>query len=67
MSHFTYTLAVASILVMLALLGLGLGFLIGKKKLRNQCGYNPDHDKDSACGGKKSCGLCDPSSKEDSQ
>jgi len=47
---------------MLALLALGLGFLIGKKKLRNQCGSNPDLNKDNSCGNKKSCGLCNSSS-----
>lgn len=61
MSLFTLTFLLAFILVILALMGLGIGWMItGKSKIRGgTCGRDPTKKKDPSCGENKSCGLCE--------
>ncbi len=58
MAHLSFTILLAGCLVLLALFGLGLGYIVAKKKLDKRCGYNPDDNKNESCGEKKSCHLC---------
>lgn len=59
MSSFLVTIIAAVILIALAILGLGIGYLItGKTKFSyRKCGYNPNA-KDSNCKNNNKCDLC---------
>ncbi len=60
MSNFLTTLAVAAIVVVLALLLMGIGWLItGKSKIvRGGCGMDPNKRRDDNCDRDTSCSLC---------
>lgn len=60
--HFTYTFTIACVLIMLALIGLGLGHFVAKKKLKNRCGQKPQSKE--PCDSSGSCDMCNPSKKE---
>ncbi|MBS4169222.1 hypothetical protein [Parachlamydia sp. AcF125] len=61
MPDFTITLIIAFLAIMVALLLLGLGWLLtGKPKIKpGSCGRAPIRKKDSECGDQFSCNLCD--------
>ncbi|CCB85988.1 MULTISPECIES: hypothetical protein [Parachlamydia] len=61
MSDFTTTLIIAFFAIIVALLLLGLGWLLtGKSKIKpGSCGRDPTQKKDNECGDQFSCTLCD--------
>lgn len=64
MSNFVITLIIAIVLMLLALIGLGIGWILtGKSFSRGSCGYNPNKKK-SRCDSNSSCDLCAPEKKE---
>jgi hypothetical protein len=66
MSALPLTILLASVIVILALLGLGIGWLItGKSKLRGSCGRGPNTDKDASCGTTRTCEICRKDKKDD--
>lgn len=61
MSTLTLTIFLAFVFVMLAMVGLGIGWLLtGKSILKaGACGRDPNKKvKDEDCGKTSSCGLC---------
>ncbi len=61
MSTFVTTLVIAVLVTMLALFGLGIGWILtGKSRIRRgACGMDPTKPRDGSCGKKIQCGLCD--------
>lgn len=66
MSSLVQTILMASFIVILALLGLGVGWLItGKNRLRGSCGRTPRASKDDSCGTTNECELCKKPKKDE--
>ena len=61
MSSVLLTMLLASIVVLLAIASLGIGWLLtGKSKIQpGACGRNPRLSKDKECGTRSSCSLCE--------
>lgn len=59
MKQILLTVALGIVFILLALLGLSIGYLItGKPKLKNRCGQIPGKEKDKQCGTDKTCPIC---------
>lgn len=58
MSSFSTVLILTFMLILVALLCLGVGYIFAKKKLANKCGYSPDKTKGNDCGRSTKCDLC---------
>lgn len=66
MSVLPLTILLATGIVILALLGLAIGWLItGKSRLRGSCGRGPKTDKDASCGTQNSCEICRKDKKDE--
>lgn len=66
MSALALTILLATAIVILALLGLAIGWLItGKSKLRGSCGRGPNTDKDGSCGTQNTCEICRKDKKDE--
>ena len=65
MPDLVLTLLLAFVVSLLAVAGLGIGWLLKGKPLKRGCGQSPKMLKDSDCGENKTCPLCDPSSHKD--
>ena len=65
MSQLLLTLLLASVILIVALLGMAVGYFFSKKKiLKKQCGLNPDEQAKNGCGKKNQCELCGGSSQK---
>lgn len=66
MSTLALTIIIACVLVLLAVAGLGISWLLtGKSSLKpGACGRAPTKKRDSQCGTDVSCGLCGKESEE---
>ena len=60
MAGFLVTLAITFVIVLIALLFLGIGWLLsGKARIvRGDCGMNPEQRRKASCDGKIQCDLC---------
>ncbi|MEC7840028.1 MAG: hypothetical protein VX777_08320 [Chlamydiota bacterium] len=69
MDNFIETLIFASVLIIIALIFLGLGWLItGKQKIRGgTCGRDPTKERDGDCSTKSACQLCDKKPKSEKE
>lgn len=67
MDKFLETFSITVVLVILALLMIGLSWVLtGKQKVKGgTCGRDPTKDKDKSCGTKASCTLCENGNKEE--
>lgn len=66
MSALPLTILLATVIVILALLGLGIGWLItGKSKLRGSCGRGSNREKDGSCGTQNTCEICGKDKKDE--
>lgn len=67
MSSLILTISIAFVIVALALLSLGIGWLItGRSKIQaGACGRDPTkkRDEESECGHQRHCSLCDQDKK----
>ncbi|MFV0340160.1 MAG: hypothetical protein ACK5MA_05965 [Parachlamydiaceae bacterium] len=60
------TILLASVIVLLAILGLAIGWLItGKSKIRGSCGRGANKDKDDSCGTSTTCEICRKDKKDE--
>lgn len=67
LSTFLGTFFIALILIVVALLMIGLSWLVtGKQKIKGgSCGRLPKKEKDETCGTKESCRLCQAEHKKE--
>ncbi|MEM1282362.1 MAG: hypothetical protein AAGG81_02280 [Chlamydiota bacterium] len=66
MDKFLETFSIAAVLIVIALVMIGLSWVLtGKQKIKGgTCGRDPTKEQDKSCGTKVSCTLCDKGSKE---
>lgn len=67
MSDTVLTIILAFVVIVLALLGLGIGWLLtGKSKLRSSCGQDPNK-RAGSCKSKSSCSICNTTKREEKE
>jgi hypothetical protein len=59
MSNFTMTFFIAFVIIFMALIGLGIGYLFtGKSRLRGSCGGKANQLRGEECGKDPNCSIC---------